>query len=139
MCKLPGQELEALMAGAEVTVSGAEKAQKKAVKTRRKSKDLEEMMSSMYSGVKTEVKSLVKEGESAAELFKKIDKDGSGKIDHKEFRDALKDKNVEKTDEEVFDMMKNILKELECDVPESKDDEKCKIDEKQFIKLIESL
>lgn len=127
------------MAGAEVTVSGAEKAQKKAVKTRRKSKDLEEMMSSMYSGVKTEVKSLVKEGESAAELFKKIDKDGSGKIDHKEFRDALKDKNVEKTDEEVFDMMKNILKELECDVPESKDDEKCKIDEKQFIKLIESL
>jgi len=133
------EELEALMAGAEVTVSGAEKAQKKAVKTRRKSKDLEEMMSSMYSGVKTEVKSLVKEGESAAELFKKIDKDGSGKIDHKEFRDALKDKNVEKTDEEVFDMMKNILKELECDVPESKDDEKCKIDEKQFIKLIESL
>jgi len=133
------EELNALMAGAEVTVSGAEKAQKKAVKTRRKSKDLEEMMSSMYSGVKTEVKSLVKEGESAAELFKKIDKDGSGKIDHKEFRDALKDKNVEKTDEEVFDMMKNILKELECDVPESKDDEKCKIDEKQFIKLIESL
>jgi len=133
------EELEALMAGAEVTVSGAEKAQKKAVKTRRKSKDLEEMMSSMSSGAKTEVKRLVKEGESAAELFKKIDKDGSGKIDHKEFRDALKDKNVEKTDEEVFDMMKNILKELECDVPESKDDEKCKIDEKQFIKLIESL
>jgi len=133
------EELEALMAGAEVTVSGAEKAQKKAVKTRRKSKDLEEMMSSMSSGAKTEVKRLVKEGESATELFKKIDKDGSGKIDHKEFRDALKDKNVEKTDEEVFDMMKNILKELECDVPESKDDEKCKIDEKQFIKLIESL
>jgi len=133
------EELNALMAGASVAADEAKTAQKKAVKTRRKSKDLEETLSSMTEGAKKDakdVKTLMKDS-TPEEIFEKIDKNKSGTLDVDEFQSAFKELlDKEKTKDEIFEMMKGILEEQKCDVPTSADDPKCKINLEQFKKLV---
>jgi len=129
-------ELNALIAGAETANDEAKTAKKAAVKTRRKSRDLEEKLANLVidndlvqtavSTMTTKLEVDATDEESIKTYFKKIDKDGNGTLEFDELKSALKDA-MTITDDEVKALWDSIV---DKDTP--------KIDESVFTKLVKA-
>jgi len=129
-------ELNALIAGAETANDEAKTAKKAAVKTRRKSRDLEEKLANLVidndlvqtavSTMTTKLEVDATDEESIKTYFKKIDKDGNGPLEFDELKSALKDA-MTITDDEVKALWDSIV---DKDTP--------KIDESVFTKWVKA-
>jgi Ca2+-binding EF-hand superfamily protein len=105
-------ELQKLLAGANLATEGAKDAGKQATKMRRRSKDLEEQLSTM-ADTKDILKTLggIADGgkltdEKIKEIFDEIDDDKNGTLEPDELQKALKKAGKEITGDEVKEMIK---------------------------------